>query len=255
MITWHLGGAVSYPEELLRYSLLLMEHGYRVQVYDAAFTALWNGGRIPFNRSTGLEDFLRSIEIFNTYGIGFDATFTGVVEEHELMDNECNIVLEKLAGSPMNGVILSEQKLFDHIKQNYPRLAVTSSITAVVPKIEGCDFYAVSPEFNSHLEDLSGIGFHKLQILVNENCFQNCAERGQHYRQLSLQMKRFDKAYEDVCICKYQSGDRFKMRLGMGKIKALNEAGISHFKLQGRQDPIENEIGPFISDVILNMRR
>lgn len=251
MNTWHIGGAVSYPEELLRYSLLLMEHGYRVQVYDAAFTSLWNGGRIPFNRNTGFEDFIKAIELFNTHGIGFDATFSGIVEDHELMDYECNAVLDKLAGSPLNGVILSEQKLFDHIKQNYPMLAVTSSITAVVPKIKGCDFYAVNPDFNTRLEDLESLGFEKLQILVNENCYQNCMERGQHYRQLSLQMKRFDKSYEDVCICKDQSGGRFKMRLDMEQINSLHEAGISHFKLQGRQDHIESEIGPYIRDVIL----
>ena len=254
MITWHLGGAVSYPEELLKYSLLLMENGYRVQAYDVAFTSLWNGGRIPFNRSTVLDDFLRAIELFNAHGIGVDATFSGVVEEHELMDCECNAVLDKLAVSPLNGVILSEQKLFDHIKKYYPGLAVTSSITAVVPKIEGCDFYAVSPDFNTHLEDLASLGFEKLQILVNENCYQNCAERGQHYRQLSLQMKRFDKCYEDVCICKDQSGGRFKMRLGMEQINTLHEAGISHFKLQGRQDHIESEIGPYIRDVILKTK-
>ena len=255
MITWHLGGAVSYPKELLRYSQLLMEHGYRVQVYDAAFTSLWNGGRIPFNRTTGLEAFLSAIEIFNAHGIGFDATFTGIVEEHELMDGECNEVLDKLVSSPMNGVILSEQRLFDHIKQNFPKLSVTSSITAMVPKIEGCDFYAVNPDFNSNLESLANLGFNKLQILVNENCFQNCTERGQHYRQLSRQMKRFDKAYEDICICTDQSGGRFKMRFGMKQIETLHEAGIFHFKLQGRQDHIENEIGPFIRDVILNKRR
>ena len=251
MITWHIGGAVSYPEELLRYSQLLVEQGYRVQVYDAAFTSLWNGGRIPFNRSTVLDDFLRAIELFNAHGIGVDATFSGIVEDQELNDYECNAVLDKLAVSPLNGVILSEQKLFDHIKQNYPGLAVTSSITAVMPNIEGCDFYAVSPDFNTHLEDLASLGFEKLQILVNENCYQNCAERGQHYRQLSLQMKRFDKSYEDVCICKDQSGGRFKMRLDMEQINALHEAGISHFKLQGRQDHIESEIGPYIRDMIL----
>jgi hypothetical protein len=189
MITWHLGGAVSYPEELLTYSLFLMEHGYRVQVYDAAFTSLWNGGRIPFNRNTGFEDFIRSIELFNAHGIGVDATFSGIVEDHELMDYECNAVLDKLAGSVLNEVILSEQKLIDHIKQKHPGLAVTSSITAVVPKIEDCDFYAVSPDFNTHLEDLAGLGFERLQILVNENCYQNCAERGQHYRQTSASVK------------------------------------------------------------------
>jgi len=254
MITWHIGGAVSYPEELLRYSQLLVEQGYRVQVYDAAFTSLWNGGRIPFNRSTGFEDFIRAIELFNAHGIGVDATFSGIVEEHELMDYECNAVLEKLATNPMNGVILSEQRLFEHIKQSYWSLAITSSITSVVPKLVGCDFYAVSPDFNTQLEELVGLGFHKLQVLVNENCYQSCAERGQHYRQLSLQMKRFDKNYEDVCICKDQNLGRFKMRLDMEQIISLHESGISHFKLQGRQDPIENEIGPYIRDVILNTK-
>ena len=254
MITWHIGGAVSYPEELLRYSQLLVEQGYRVQVYDAAFTSLWNGGRIPFNRSTVLDDFLRAIELFNAHGIGVDATFSGIVEDHELMDYECNAVLDKLVSSPLNGVILSEQRLFDHIKPNYPRLAITSSITAVVPKIEGCDFYAVNPDFNTHLEELAGLGFGKLQILANENCYQNCAERGQHYRQLSRQMKHFDKVYEDVCICKDQSSGRFKLRLGMDQINALHEAGISHFKLQGRQDHIESEIEPYIRDVILKTK-
>jgi hypothetical protein len=254
MITWHIGGAVSYPEELLRYSQLLVEQGYRVQVYDAAFTSLWNGGRIPFNRSTVLDDFVRAIKLFNAHGIGVDATFSGVVEDHELMDYECNAVLDILADSPLNGVILSEQKLFDHIKQKHPGLAITSSITAVMPNIEGCDFYAVSPDFNTHLKDLASLGFEKLQILVNENCYQNCAERGQHYRQLSLQMKRFDKSYEDVCICKDQSGGRFKMRLDMEQINALHEAGISHFKLQSRQDHIESEINPYIRDVILKTK-
>ena len=254
MITWHLGGAVSYPDELLQYALLLLEHGYQVQVYDAAFTSLWNGGRIPFNRSTGFEDFLSAIELFNSHGIGINATFSGVVKEHELMDRECNTVLDKLAGSPLNGVILSELRLFDHIKQNYPDLAITSSITSVVPKIEGCDFYAVNPDFNTHLEDLASLRFDKLQILVNENCYQSCMERGQHYRQLSLQMKIFNKAYEDVCICKDQSGGRFKMRLGVDQINALHEAGIFHFKLQGRQDHIESEIGPYIRDVILKTK-
>jgi hypothetical protein len=251
MITWHLGGAVSYPEELLKYSLRLIEQGYRVQVYDAAFTSLWNGGRIPFNRSTVLDDFLRAIELFNSHGIGVDATFSGIIDEHELMDYECNVVLNKLAGNPTNGVILSEQKLFNHIKKNYPGLAITSSITSVVPKIDGCDYYAVNPDFNTHLEDLAGLGFHRLQILVNENCYQNCAERGLHYQLLSLRMKLHDKSYEDVCICKEQSGGRFKMRLDMEQIIALHEAGISHFKLQGRQEHIENEIGPYIRDVIL----
>ncbi len=91
-------------------------------------------------------------------------------------------------------------------------------------------------------------------MLVNENCYQNCKERGQHYRQLSLQLKRFDRTLEDVCICKNTSGGRFKMRLGMEEIMAMHEAGISHFKLQGRQDPIESETGPYIREVILGMK-
>jgi hypothetical protein len=152
MMTWHIGGAVSYPNELLRYALLLMEHGFRVQVYDAAFTSVWNGGRIPYRHDTGLDEFLRAIELFNTHGIGVDATFSGVVEEHELADSECNSVLRELASNGLNGVILSEQCLYDFIRQMHPCLAITSSITSVVPKIDGCDFYAVNPDFNGHLE-------------------------------------------------------------------------------------------------------
>lgn len=251
MITWHIGGAVSYPAKLLQYALQIMEHGHRVQVYDAAFTSLWNGGRIPFNRNTGYEDFIAAIDIFNSHGIGVDASFSGIVEEDELGVYECNAVLEKLAGNHINGVIVSEQRLYDHVRRYYPGLAITSSITSVIPKITGCDYYAVNPDFNTHLEDLEDLGFEKLQILVNENCYQNCAERGQHYKLLSRQMKLFDRTYEDTCICGNQNGERFKMRLGLEQIKDLHEAGICHFKLQGRQDHIENEIGPYIRDVIL----
>lgn len=251
MITWHLGGAVSYPKELLEYSKMLVKEGYSVQVYDAAFTSMWGGGRIPFNRNTGLEDFVAAIELFNSNGIGVDATFSGIVEDGELKDYECNIILEKLAAFQKNGITLSEQRLFYYIKQHYPYLKITSSITSVVPKIKGCDYYAVNADFNTHLEDLSGLGFNKLQILVNENCYENCEERGQHYRQLSAQMKHFDTIYEDSCICKNQSGGRFKMRLGMEQIQAMYEAGITHFKIQGRQDHIESEIGPYIREVIL----
>ena len=251
MITWHLGGAVSYPDELLQYALQLMEQGYQVQVYDAAFTSLWNGGRIPFNRNTGYKDFIDSIELFNSHGIGVDASFSGIVEEDELGDYVCNAVLEKLARNQGNGVIVSEQRLYDYIRRYYPELPITSSITSVIPKITGCNYYAVNPDFNTHLEELAGLGFDKLQILVNENCYQNCAERGQHYKLLSRQMKRLDKAYEDTCICRNQNGDRFKMRLGLEQVKALQESGICHFKLQGRQDHLENETGHYIRNVIL----
>lgn len=253
MITWHIGGAVSYPKELLKYALMLMEFGYRVKVYDAAFTSLWNGGRIPFNRNTRYKDFIAAIDLFNSHGIGVDATFTGNVEEHELSNFECNTVLEKLARNQINGVIVSEQRLYDYIRRYYPELSITSSITSVIPKIQGCDYYAVNPDFNMRLDELVGLEFDKIQVLVNENCYQNCAERGQHYKFLSQQMKRFDKTYEDICICKNQNGDRFKMRLGLEQIKVLQEAGISHFKLQGRQDHIENEIGPYIRDVIMKV--
>jgi hypothetical protein len=254
MITWHLGGAVSYPGELLEYAKRLIMKGHRVQVYDAAFTSLWGGGRIPFSRNTELKDFIFAIDLFNAHGIGLDANFSGVIENHELNDYACNVVLEKLETYPKNGVILSEQKLFDHIKQRYPSLMITSSITAVTPKIKGCDYYALNADFNTHLEDVVGLGIDKLQILVNENCYQNCNERGQHYKQLSLMMKRFDKSFEDTCICENQSGGRFKMRLDMDQILDMHEMGISHFKVQGRQDPIESEIGPYILDVILKSK-
>ena len=82
-------------------------------VYGSFPLMIWAGGRqnkVDNINFVGLEDVRRIFSMFNSNGVGVVLTFTNsLLQKEHLGDFYCNSVLEILAGSSLNAVLVNSQ--------------------------------------------------------------------------------------------------------------------------------------------------
>lgn len=102
-------------------------------VYGSFPLMIWAGGRqnkVDNINFVGLEDVRRIFSMFNSNGIGVVLTFTNsLLQKEHLGDFYCNSVLEILAGSSLNAVLVNSPALEVYIRNSYPELKIYRSTT------------------------------------------------------------------------------------------------------------------------------
>lgn len=242
-------------------------------------SVLWNAGRparVPFDRA----DVQGRLEKLCAKGVGCFPTFSNhLLEKSDLGDSASNYFLDCIAQRPdINGVIVTSDLLSSYIAGKYPKLRQIASITKVTMEQGQGRFeyyqklgkrfsrYVVHPDDGRNAQLLDQLDRGKAEIILNENCVVNCANRAHHYdvharwqKTMNAQptatsvfginpaterefMELEARQTADRCVQPAKlKGLRNRKRncnLTRSEVKAIYAMGYRTFKLQGRDDDL-----------------
>ena len=223
----------------------------------------WNSGWV-------LKHMMRDAEEVRTAGLEYEKrhiavylTFTNLLlQEKHLKDSFGNaicIFFSRHNPTGKNAVILANDVLRQHIRQEYPTLRLISSILKITNgSSKGkLDVYKrLADEYDEvmvHPDDVLNYDLlEKIEdkerhiLLINEYCIRNCPIRPLHYRSLSESALAF-MSYDSSSFETRQAGngcrnlhtlltDEHKSVLALNtpEIQKLRDMGFRHFKVQGR---------------------
>lgn len=262
---WDVSGAFVNDRELVAFHdfcrLLLGFSPFNI-VHGAPL-CLWNSGRVlkhllsdtPEMRAAGLE--------YEKRGIALYYTFTNLLlkEEHlkDVLGNALLIFATNHNPTQRNAVILANDLLYEHVRKEYPKLRIVSSILKITNSggkgrleayqrlADQYDEVMVHPDDVLNYDLLEKLGDKDRYILlVNEYCIRQCPLRPLHYHTLSESSLNF-LGYDGTDFDKRQSKNGCRdlgvlltsekhsvLALNTPEIRKLREMGFRHFKLQGR---------------------
>ncbi len=262
---WNVSGAFSHDELLfLAYDFVKKYSGENLfKSVHGSIPCKFNSGRRSV-RCT--QDYIKNcINEYHLRGINVFYTFSNfLLRKEDLNDTQCNQLLGLL--SPEDGVIISNQLLFDYVKTNYPQLKIISSVLNAVNYfnernyifynilLEKYDKIVIHPDDNINFLLLDKINDKEnCEILVNERCIHNCGFRYKHDYLLCKESLDPNEENAKACIdfskqhcvvndeCRFirliqANKDLRSDRLNINEIDKLYEMGFVNFKLQGRAD-------------------
>lgn len=228
-------------------------------------TSMWNGGRNSRGDQCDAEYIQMVIKSLNDWGVPVRFTYTNMLlESKDLEDPYCNYCLQE-AHNGMNGVILVSPLLEKYVRNQYPRMKITSSTCKQIRGIDGVneelqkdyDMVVLDYNLNNHFEELEKIeDKSRCEILINAACEPNCPRRGAHYRHISenqinmaknMRLPREQQLPLKPWECKYCVGTVQNVHT----IKAFSTyvspediwekyvpMGFKNFKIEGRTDDI-----------------
>ena len=262
---WDVSGAFVNDRELIAFfdfcKLLLGFEPFHL-VHGAPL-CVWNSGRV-------LKHLMREAEEIRTAGLEYEKrniavylTLTNLLlkEEHlkDAMGNALCVFFSRHNPTGRNGVILASDLLHDHLRKEYPKLRLISSILKITNgggKGKLDVYKKLADEYDEvmvHPDDVLNYDLlEKLEdkerhiLLVNEYCIRNCPLRPLHYTTLSETALDF-MGYDASTFDKRQASNGCRslftlltdekksvLALNTPEIARLREMGFRHFKLQGR---------------------
>lgn len=218
----------------------------------------WNCGRpILVDHGYTQEDLEAELQGALDRGITPLLTFSMPRMEPEDVEDPRGNQLLALADKLGAGVIVAHPLLRDHIRQNYPHIELHASVilesweTDRSPAYyEGLarDYsrYVVHPDDNYDLDLLAKLPKAKAEIMVNERCVYQCAQRGDHYLTNTVDQAvalagtgnytGFLRRCPFVPDYKQQTTKARNISLTARELQGLADMGFGLFKLQGRLD-------------------
>ncbi len=262
---WDVSGAFVNDRELVAFHdfcrLLLGIEPFRI-VHGSPL-CIWNSGRVLKHLMCEAEEMRAAGLEYEQRGIALYLTFTNLLlQEEELKDPLGNALCTFASNhnpTGRNAVILASDALREHVRREFPKLRLVSSIlkiTAERGKGKLDVYKRLGEQYDEvmvHPDDVLNYGLlEKLEdkerhiLLINEYCVRNCPLRGLHYEELSrtaLNFLSYDcsefekKQATNGCRSLYTlltDAKRSVLALNTPEIQRLREMGFRHFKLQGR---------------------
>lgn len=264
---WNISALFAHDPLIFDFISLLAESfqtRHRIESVHGSPPIRWNSGRMAGRTITAseIEALIQSyaeweIEVFFTFSNHF-------LKEEDLKDETANFMLKTLQQYKGGGVILSSELLSQYLRESYPDLKQYASVvkTTMEKGKAKADYYlklaekydrvVIHPDDNFNeklLKELADYQADCFEILVNEPCLINCANRIQHYSliarsALDIQNALIQEELEHFTteICESipfgkQLGPHNKRRncsLSQEELQNIYQMGFRHFKLQGR---------------------
>ncbi len=262
---WDVSGAFVNDRELVGFfdfcKLLLGFEPYHM-VHGAPLCA-WNSGRVLKHLMREAEEMRAAGLEYERRGIALYLTFTNLLltqaQVKDPLGNALCIFASNHNATGRNAVILASDALREHLRREYPKLRLVSSILKITAErgkgkldvykrlADEYDEVMVHPDDVLNYPLLEQIEDKERHILlVNEYCIRNCPLRGLHYDSLSRMALDFlshdsssfdEKQANNGCRNLYTlltDPKRSVLALNTPEIERLRDMGFRHFKLQGR---------------------
>lgn len=274
-----LPGAFNHTNELL---LLLLKIFKCIPLnlifYDGVDNSVWNGGKPNILCKSKFS--YKTLKLLNSKNIGVYLTFSNFYINDLSLKHE-NEILEQLNESKLNGVILTNKKLYDYIKKNHKNLNLSLSVTYFknwnhniydFKMLEDC-FNFICPMYSWVFDEkfINKIDVSKYKIMLNDTCKVNCSNWHNHfehickYNLLPLKEQNVDTA-DKIYQCwiktdkdnpnvgwqkdKLKYGVKHGMDIDIEGLKILYNYGFRTFKLNGRDLKGEE----FLDDISYNLK-
>ncbi|WP_320611461.1 hypothetical protein [Evtepia sp.] len=218
----------------------------------------WNCGRLVFERNTtALDDIAAELSQAADRGITPLLTFSMPhMEQEDLHDPLCNDILA-LLDQVKGGIIVASPLLRDYTREHFPNVEVHASIimTSFQPHRDLAYYqdlardyhrYVVHPDDNFRPDLLAQLPKDSAEIILNERCGYQCAQRKEHYESItqdqialmegSCALSGFLDRCPFVPERKQAHSKACTISLTTREAQDLAQQGFSLFKLQGRLD-------------------
>ena len=219
---------------------------------------LWNCGRLIFkNYRYSPEDIEKELAGAVEHGMVPLLTFSNHrLTEEDLTDADCNFILSVL-DRVRGGVIVASDLLQGYIEKHYPNIEIHGSvILTAFPEKRDLPYYAglfrqysryvVHPDDNYDFDLLRTLPKERAEIILNERCGFQCAQRREHYESIAQQQPALIAGHFDgpnfiercpfVPEVKQRYTTTRTVSLTTDHAVRLYEMGYDLFKLQGRLD-------------------
>ena len=231
-------------------------------VYGSFDHLIWNGGR---NVQTGdfetIESIIDCFTLLKENNLKCKITFTNslLTEEH-LADEQCNKILDLIAEFE-NEVIVNSPILEQYIRNKYPKILLTSSIT------KGWDFNTflstISQNYESvvciyrnnilkYLENASIEEQNKVELLLHEDFCAHCKMNVEHYtlesyNNLHQENQIFNCYFYREGVCRDEIlatvPEEEQLNFNIDYFQKLN---IHKYKIQGRTYDLDHLVDSYI---------
>lgn len=230
-------------------------------VYGSFPLMIWAGGRqnkVDNINFVGLEDVRRIFSMFNSNGVGVVLTFTNsLLQKEHLGDFYCNSVLEILAGSSLNAVLVNSPVLEVYIRNSYPELKIYRSTTTCSKDLSEARYDRIVVDFTLNNSPslrnavLTKEQRQRVEIILNDTCPPYCPYRKAHYEYISqynLQggLGRIEPLQPWKCQHPEYKTSFYKnlqnpATISVDQMKFYHDSlGFSHFKIVGREyNPVQ----------------
>lgn len=230
-------------------------------VYGSFPLMIWAGGRqnkVDNINFVGLEDVRRIFSMFNSNGVGVVLTFTNsLLQKEHLGDFYCNSVLEILAGSSLNAVLVNSPVLEVYIRNSYPELKIYRSTTTCSKDLSEARYDRIVVDFTLNNSPslrnavLTKEQRQRVEIMLNDTCLPYCPYRKAHYEYISqynLQggLGRIEPLQPWKCQHPEYKTSFYKnlqnpATISVDQMKFYHDSlGFSHFKIVGREyNPVQ----------------
>lgn len=229
-----------------------------IQYLYGAPRVRWNCGRLMIvDHHFTIDDIGAELSSVAAHGITPLLTFSSpLIRREDLGDPVCNEILSLL--EPIHGgVIVSSPLLAAYIRDRYPHVALHASVimTAFEPHRDvsyyeslslNYDRYVLHPDDNFRLDLLAEVPKENAEIILNERCGYECAQRKEHYESIahdqtalidgSCPLSNFLDHCPYVPDWKQATTKEKNVSLTTPEAVRLSQLGFSLFKLQGRLD-------------------
>lgn len=243
-------------------------------IYGSVPNVVWNGGRNgPLDRME-LDDIRNLFEKYQAKGIRLRITFTNcMLKEDHLSDNYANDIL-KLINEMGFEITVSSEFLEAYIRNKYPNIPIISSTTKCILDIDKLnkevskEYKLVVLDYRKNADELFLKQIknpRKIELLLNEDCFNTCVQRMRHYRDISLNIIMEDKLPDTEVYCqgKYRNlYDSMKQKETIRNIDLYtyySNLGFENVKIRGRRsdfyDVLESYMYYLIKDEYRDMVR
>lgn len=161
---------------------------YVLNTYTGYNDSPWNGCRIPEKA----EEFdITTLKKFNSLGIGVFLTLSNDIIKNVNARDE-NTVLRELNKSALNGVILTNKKLFKHIKNNFNNLKTSFSVSGFetlslneLNNVKEYDNYCPRYEWVFDERFYMNNDLNKCKVMLNDTCKYDCKFWGEHFKEIN----------------------------------------------------------------------
>lgn len=230
-------------------------------IYGSFPLMTWAGGRqnkVDNINFVGLEDVRRIFSMFNSNGVGVVLTFTNsLLQKEHLGDFYCNSVLEILARSSLNAVLVNSPVLEVYIRNSYPELKIYRSTTTCSKDLTEARYDRIVVDFalnnSPSLRNavLTKEQRQRVEIMLNDTCPPYCPYRKAHYEYISqynLQggLGRIEPLQPWKCQHPEYKTSFYKnlqnpATISVDQMKFYHDSlGFSHFKIVGREyNPVQ----------------
>ena len=255
-------------EQISQYSNYLLYPNAKIAgVYGSFPGLIWNGGRSFYNTDfIHISDMYNCLQEINNKSMICKFTFTNQLLEKQHCSNPlCNNILDLIADTK-NEIVIFSDILENYIKEKYPYINLTSSITkgnslSVLQNNLQKDYSAVvcfyKKNILQYISQLSKIDQNRIELLLNDEGCAHCSNSVNHFANESYN-NLYGTQRQFLCNKQLKDYNDYETLLNLSNdeqlfynIKYFQDLNIHNYKIRGRCSSLNNLASVYVNTLFM----